>query len=385
VKEFPREEKGLGRTGYGRESSPRQLARAGFEKNAALDDFLSKVDFTTIRSIFEEQYIGSSGIGAKMNFIPPNRIYMATKASALATYHPQENIISINKKKGADARLFGDPVPFFENIAGTEFYAAPDIEDKIFLRIEAVFMLLHEEAHAVSSNSNEEMGNFLRSMFIRNERLKSGYRTGDKQENMFPPSTEIRLLGEIVNEGVTQLLALRVLSEYYRRKGSDDLGVSSIEVQKYISCFNNDLFRVGFSRKPEVEFVRIFVEYLAEVAEVPRDVIWKGVVRGYMHGGDLFDEHIAKAFEEKGMDDVFHALQYADTHLSNARFKGDDPANGKNVRADAIKSVNAQIYAALSDESKAYLADIFEDTRGIKVKKIGQKGWIPYAEALTQD
>jgi len=379
MREFPLKERGLGRKGYGKEPNPDKLARAGFEKSPELEAFLNNVDFATMRSIFEEQYVRSGGKAAEMNFISPDRIYVGTRGGALATYHSRQNVIAFNKKKGENLQTFVNPPPFFEPVGESEFYAAPDIEDKIFSKIEAVFKVLHEEAHAVSSNSAEEIGGILRSLFVRNYRFGSGYRTADRQENTISSSTETRLLGEIVNEGVTQLLALNVLSDYYRRKGSDDLGVTSADAQKYISCFNSDLFRIGFSRKPEVEFVRIFVEYLAEVAAVPRDTVWQGVLRGYIHGGDLFDEHIAKAFQENGDSDIFNALQSFDARLSNARLKGDDPANGKNVRSDAISDANAQMYEALSNESKEFLADIFEDTSGVKVKKIGDD-WISYAK-----
>ena len=247
------------------------------------------------------------------------------------------------------------------------------------MKIDAVFRVLHEEGHAVSSNTAEKISGFFFGFFVEKYEMGTGYRTVEVQQHVFSGESRSRLLGEIVNEGVTQLMALNVLSEYYRRKGTDDMGISSADVQKYISCFNNDLFSIGFSRKPEVEFVRIFAEYLASIAEVPREIVWQGIVRGCMRGGDLFDEHIAAAFKEHGSEKVFELLKSFDTSLSNESFAHDDVAQRVRQRGDAIRAANATLFEMLPPESKEHLAEIFSDDTGIKVKKVGSD-WISFAE-----
>ena len=378
MKEFSKGERGPGRRGY-LESTTKELDKKGLEKDARIQDFLDKVDFDTTREIYEEIYRRSGGRPQEMNFVPPARFYLGERDRAPASYWPDKNIITINKRPDGSLPIFERAPAFFQPIPGSEYWAAPDIDDAAFTKIDAIFKVLHEEAHAVSANSIETICGFFTDRF----RASTGFRTIEVDRGVF--HTKSRLLGEIVNEGVTQLLALQALSEYYRRKGSDELGVTSRDVQKYISCFGNDLFNIGFSRKAEVEFVRAFVEYLASIAEVPRDVVWQGIMRGYMCGGNLFDEHISKAFEEKGMEQIFKSLESFDATLSNGEFEGDDPSQGKNVRSDAIRVANEKIFESLPQESQEHLFEIFDDHSGIKVKKVGGNWMTPEQAREEQD
>ena len=380
VKELPREEKGLGRTGYGRQWSAAELSKDGFEKDSRVQEFLTKVDFETARGIYAELYARNGGTAADMNFIGPDRFYVRTKDGTTASFLPDENIITINKTKEGELKLFSGAHTFYEKYPDSQYFAAPDLDDATFGKIDAIFNVFHEEAHAVSSNTAERISGFFASFFEGEKYdVTMGYGTLKTEHQIFSGELKTRLLGEIVNEGVTQLMALNVLSEYYRRKGTDDMGISSGDAQKYISCFNNDLFKIGFRRKPEVEFVRIFAEYLASIAEVPREIVWQGIVRGYLRGGNLFDERIATAFKEHGSEKIFDLLKSFDTSLSDESFADFNVALSLSRRGDAIRTANATLFETLPQDSKEYLAEIFSDDTGIRVKKAGSD-WIPFAE-----
>jgi len=207
----------------------------------------------------------------------------------------------------------------------------------------------------------------------------SGYKKTEYEERLL--TSRWRAVGEIINEGVTELVARDVLQEYVRRKGSDEFGVTPKQVQKYVACADNDLFQIAFGRKQEVEFVRIFIEYAAEVAERPREEIWSSLVRGFIRGGNIFDPSIEQAFAEKRLEKILAAFGSSDAKLS--MFPLDAPQAENKKRDRAIAEVNATLFADLAKDSQEYLYSLFDDFSGVKVKKV-RGDWISFAQMQDQ-
>lgn len=387
VKESLSNERSAGRTGYAKEPSAEKLRLLGFKKDERVEKFLDTIDFKTLRGVFEDLHKRSGADPKNMNLVGAERFFVEDIEHGGAQYNARENIIMLsrNKEEGLSIERV---TPHYEPVRDTGYFAAPDIDPSVLKRIHAIELIIHEETHAMGLQRLEQINSFLTSFINQTSRQFSGYKVYEQEtRNLLWYRAE--LLGEILNEGITQMIAQQTLLEYVRRSGSDNHGVTVQEVQKYISCSNNDLFWHGFSRKPEVQFVRIFIEYLAEAAETSPDKIWEGIERGYIRGGDLFDQSIKDAFEEVGLERVLDVFESSDYELTQISLDTKQD-RGDIARRNAILAANRELFEGLRPDSQQYLRELWNDNSATKVRagtsvKTDNRDWQHYHEVFKGD
>ena len=351
-------EHGVGRNAFAPEGTPlEELLDGEFERNERIDALTASINFSMLHDVLEDEFVRSGGVRGDMNFVPPERILaMRSDRAVQATYFSAHNAIGM--------RIDGDSIPtldtrhvFFQSIPHSQHFAELALSDEVYERLRAVLAVIHEEVHATSAIHHTHD----RGLFTAEQMLRVGYREYASSEGIL--SKRIHSVGEVFNEGVTELVALQTLMTYYERIGSDDMGVIVDDAIKFFACFNNDVFTIGFNYKEHVEFVRLFVEYAAHVSGASRGAVWNSIVRGYFAGGDLFDDAVVAEFRENGLTEVLDLFGRADNDLT-------DIDDSERVR-QALGHVNAQLYEQLPTESKNYLYAIFNDPRGMTARPIG--------------
>ncbi len=387
MKESQSHERPAGRTGYSKAPSVEKLLRRGLERDERVSNFLETVDLKTLREIFEEMHKKSGANPKDINFVGAERFFVGDIEYGAAHYNPEDNTIVVARSKGKGLALERVPL-HLEPLKGTGYFAVPGIDTKALKRINALEIVIHEETHAIALQRREQIGHFLTSFINSTTREISGYRVYEEETKNLLLETW-RFFGEILDEGITQMITQDTLVEYVRRVGPDRFGITRDDVQKYISCSNSELFQYGFHRKSEVRFVRIFMEYLAEAAETSVEQIWEGIKRGYIRGGDLFDQSIKDAFTDAGLEKILSVVKSSDHELSQMLVNSNNKP-GDNSRENAIGAANRKLFQDLRPDSQEYLSKLWNDNSGTKVRagvsvKTRNRGWQPYDDVFDSE
>lgn len=250
------------------------------EKNITLEKFLDKVDFNTLRMIFED-YLRKSGISPeKFNFLGPEKIkYM----------------------KGWDAAFFADNSIRMNTDVGKNLLMA--INTGLAPDLLNLHKLIHEEVHAISHNSRME-----------HSPTEAEYRSGyQKTKTIFTDigndtvqvdnSHFFRLFDEAVTERLAREITVRYLEKYPNFTNN---------ASKYIyKNINNhpgaDIYQ------PEVDLLEALITRLSVETELSEELIWQGIIRSKMEGFSFYEDNMHELFDELVGKDFTNRLKSVNT------------------------------------------------------------------------
>jgi len=198
---------------------------------------------------------------------------------------------------------------------------------------------IHEGAHALTLSSciNTEILDGVPTE-VRHDRvglsLASTYANPETGVKMF------RLLGNEMNEGITEILAGRILNDYIERSGK----LSRQEARLFYQVPENE--RSSYSKY--IFSARIYFLFISALSNVPEDIVELGILRAYLRGEEFFTEEVFEAYLELGnsVEDgyAFHSMIMG----------GDDFTNISKAMHAAIAKLDDETfdrYSALVEET----------------------------------
>lgn len=233
------------------------------KKNPELSKIIERIDFHTLRGIFEETARKCGVDPHSLNFVAPEQIVHVSLDPSGACYMARENAIglSYDKLKGVAARL------------------------EIDFELLALDCICHEETHATARIEYHLGG-------------QVGTKLGFQRAERTPERNKV--LFSIFNEGITTKFGREVFRKYVHRMNiKNDEGVEGLEnaLRKDTSFYWGD----------SVKLVDAFIAKLSHETGVSEEVVWGAIVRGMFEGidldsaplSDLFSEIIAPNFIDK--------------------------------------------------------------------------------------
>ncbi len=255
-----------------------------------LCDVLADVDEEVLIDIFKKELGRSGGDIDTINFISLNDIDPNYSEDALGTHNTIDNVLKIN-------------IPVIASL----LEGGADDSD---VKLEILMTLIHEETHAVShstcietvSKQIQESGEVVlrstRSGYVKSSEsyiptIDGGWVTLDAQQ------THVR-----INEGVTELIAQRVLHQYNKKAPLRDT------TKEQRDAFEQTLLRYnGSAYARDVYTVKCYIALIAAATGVPRDVVENGVIRSYLRGSDLVSDDMLSLMDEFLGEDMGLFLQ----------------------------------------------------------------------------
>ncbi len=110
------------------------------------------------------------------------------------------------------------------------------------------------------------------------------------------------------SEGVTELIAEEVFTEYLKRTGASTELKGSKSAPEYIEGY--------LGMRP---IVRAFIASVAERTGVPYEVVWGSIKQGYFVGEDLGQNELIETFGEIGLDAAAQAVRHVTSNADASR------------------------------------------------------------------
>ncbi len=162
---------------------------------------------------------------------------------------------------------------------------------KLFTKLETIHTLVHEELHALSSfndweeyqNGSIEEGSTSLST-IRSGLSESSLLLAHKPWEVIPATREKQQRFTGLNEGITELHARRLSTEYLQSELPDE--IFGTDVTSFYS-----LIEIG-SYNRERWVAEQLVLLLSVIAEVPTDVVERSLFKSYLDSGEILPEEM---------------------------------------------------------------------------------------------
>jgi hypothetical protein len=249
-----------------------------------MEDVIGTIDFKELRSVFLELTARSNVAEEDVNFVPPADIFIVPPAlipgRGAASFKTDDNIILASAQDNIDERQ-----------------KRGDVKTRQLL----FYRLVHEYCHAVGA-TRAERAPFkdrtdadLRERTIGYAKRKTLIEKNGESEQVVDAANSFVLF----NEGVTDEIAHRVLTEYLSRKdffGMTAAGLSDTEKEGLFS--SGSPFSIEY--RTARTFADMLVERISKVCEVPKDVVWNAVIGDYFRGTglpkELLDEIVGRSF-----------------------------------------------------------------------------------------
>lgn len=263
-------------------------------------EFLEMVDFDELRRIFEEMAGKSLGKSVEVNLVGPDRIVFTPSHpdDPLADYSPVDNLIRMSSrtptvwdKDSGTYHRRGEQIEELNRWIVKENVEAGSKELHLFRT------LVHEETHATGHNvcigpANEVVIDLVRSGYsVYRPSLGPEQDEAARQAAAGDVNLERGRLFQILNEGVTEKIAVQVIEEYLRRK--------SWPQQEAVEAFRRSLARrYGEGHDGEESTVSVLVEMaivdelvdlITEDVGVSSDKVWQAFVEGYFRGRPFYE------------------------------------------------------------------------------------------------
>lgn len=177
-------------------------------------------------------------------------------------------------------------------------------------RLEVLFILCHELAHALSKNEIKatlpereakkliSAAKFiLEKIPIINKKVNFGSQervSGYSRKKHHEVAGGIGIKEELFDrfdEGVNEKMGEYIFEEYIKRCG---YFVDKEALEKFRKRLKED--RISYPK--EVDFVNTFIKKISERTGVPEMTVWQGIVEGKMKGTDLMQGDIKELFDE---------------------------------------------------------------------------------------
>ena len=252
------------------ERAQKEQGHASFE----LLNFFEKVDFPTLRGMFEDISERSGGDPKALNFIEPDRItytFPNVHHGVRAAYRPEENLIMMRYHM---LREFA--------------------QEKLQIPVDllALSVLCHEEVHATSRV--ECRGLEIIAGRPRYDYIRVGYFLDSPQEQEKDEGVDKgrMVFLRLFEEGVTDKLGQEIFREYVRRTEFAD--------KKTMAEFDRAAAEHGkeFLYVTPMKFVDALIAKISRETGISRRVVWQAIVRGKYEGEDLANPELREAFAE---------------------------------------------------------------------------------------
>ena len=231
-------------------------------------NFLSSVDFTDLKRLFRRIAERSTVDPETMNFVTAERIIQFDMIMPVAAYSPGKNLIFFpyDEIKSNAKELQIDP----------ELYTT--------------FVLCHEEAHATSKIVCRAFSE-----------ARSDYQ---ERQTGFAQSIGEKTSFEILEEGVTQKLAMEIFLEY--AKTHFDLKRTADFMKKLKGAMQG-----AQEYGSEVKITDLLIRKISGKSGMPEDKVWYGFIRAKYEGERFEDEELQALLAEATTSDFLPKLKYA--------------------------------------------------------------------------
>ncbi len=257
-----------------------------------LEGWLGEIDFDELNEIFAEQLRRSGIDTSRLNPLFRENIYMdGGTNTATMSYTGSINAIQIHANE-------------FEE------YVAHQNVSNVDPRLIFMQHLIHEGAHAASANitvMKDRASGFVQlSDSGLNHRHVNAVLQGD---DTFTLEENNEFL--MFNEGVTELVADEVLSEYLKRRPLSGLSseIANSTFDNLVGTHSTE--GVGYATARQ--FVTAFVDAIAREVGIPEDVVWSALKRQYFRGDSLAEKETSDLLNESLGEIFTEMLSEADT------------------------------------------------------------------------
>ncbi len=194
--------------------------------------------------------------------------------------------------------------------------------EETFFRLEAIHVLIHEELHALSTQTKKESP--VDELYY-GQTYGSVSTTGISNYHY-----EVHENGEAygymqfdgLNEGITELIAQRLSKEYLRRTAVE--GVDGSDIEKRYSLYEM------FAYNRERWAAELLVLLYSVISDVPKDTILGGLTRTYLSGESPIYSHdfycnMRELFPDEDKDFIFELYRKLELIIDVNRFQaGED-------------------------------------------------------------
>ena len=253
-----------------------------------LEAVLEQVDFKALEDMFRQR-IASLGLDPEAaHFVPYNEISDMTK---LGNFRGQGGVYKEEDKK---IQLSHPLIKHVTKIRSLE-ENSPSYTESV------VSMLCHEETHAVSGQECEEWKSTVLPFVEKRERnigfmQKPANRIGGKVV-MYPEKARFVMF----NEGVTDMIGEEIYHAYSDTKSE----AGGLELEQYLALYTT-------GRK----LVSAVLEKISDECDLPPELVWRALQRGYFAGDDLGNETIHRLFDQVAPEALFENVKNADGSFS---------------------------------------------------------------------
>jgi len=257
-----------------------------------LREIVAEFDFSLLADLLHEYIIKTDKNPADINLIPPEKFHGNDHGMA-GSYDAKRH----------DIGLSYDHIWALSNNL--------DVDTRLF----ALRTLIHEEIHAATDQKNDS---------------PNLYQVGYDQV-----VGRTRLFG-LWNEGVTETLAREILQKYIQ--------ATEPESAKEVSLLLHTLETKQSRRVPyrsEVNFVEIFISFLAKQIGLPKDVVRGGVIRGLIEGQQMDEKEFRSLAEEIFPPDFFDDLEQAGSSLTIKRITRELETKEENYQPRSTFATNS--------------------------------------------
>ena len=249
------------------------------EAQKMISEVISHINERVLYETFAEELGKSGGDIATMNFIPLEKIEHRYENINIAEYGVSNNLIGIDIITNAKVLEKKEVKP-------------SDAQR----RLEILHSVIHEETHAVAHTTFlEQTGINHDDEVILHAVVRAGYRKSEQRLTKTPTGivSERTDVHRAINEGVTELLAQRILKTYNQRSPLIDTTHAERDV------FIQQLKKItGSSYSKEVYAAKLYATLLSEATGVPYENVENALVRGYLRGAEFISDEAVTLLDE---------------------------------------------------------------------------------------
>ncbi|KKW19956.1 MAG: hypothetical protein UY63_C0004G0041 [Parcubacteria group bacterium GW2011_GWA2_51_10] len=250
-----------------------------------IEDVVQAIDFDELRGVFFELTAKSQVAREDVNFIPRENIFIVppsviTTPGSSSAFKIEENVILMSAQEMLETRKK---------------------RGEIQARQIILYELIHEYCHAVGANRAEQ-GPYkersdvdLREKNVAYAKVQSLIEKKSGKDQVIDSANSFMLF----NEGITDEIAHRVLETYLSRKDFFGITASSLFKKEKEGLFSFSP-HMSIHYRTARTFADMLVDRISKISEVPKDVVWNGVIGDYFRGTglpkELLDEVIGPGF-----------------------------------------------------------------------------------------
>ncbi len=240
-------------------------------------EYIDSFDEQVLKDIFLEHFRRSGADETTVNWIPFDDVRIIPKI--------------ISDFSGSDSSYGG-----YSKKYGVKLYSHTLQSDQEG----TLWTLIHEECHAVSTNtiqtqpivtkSGHEIGVKLTSPSgVAKNRLEYLHTVSDREYVS-------KIYGDI-NEGITELITERIFREYKKRTGTAEYKEDPIDPERKISSVEETTAKNKFSAYERYwQTAKIYISLISAISDIPEDITENALIRMYIRNGAILSDELKMEF-----------------------------------------------------------------------------------------